>query len=73
MENLDLRIYELRKAKGFTQEELATRMGSGTNRSMICKWEKGVETPSLTSAKRLISALGCSLDFLVAWGETKHG
>nr|DAW36877.1 MAG TPA: helix-turn-helix domain protein [Caudoviricetes sp.] len=65
MENLGLRIYELRKAKGLTQEELAARMGGGTNRSMICKWERGVETPNLTSAKRLISALGCSLHFLV--------
>lgn len=65
MENLGLRIYELRKAKGLTQEELATQMGGGTNRSMICKWERGVSTPSLTSAKRLISVLGCSLHFLV--------
>lgn len=72
MEKIGLRIYELRKAKGFTQEELATRMGGGTNRSMICKWEKGVETPSLASAKRLISALGCSLHFLVTGTHYKE-
>lgn len=41
-------------------------MGGRTNRSMVCKWEKGVEMPSLASAKRLSDALDCSLDFLVA-------
>lgn len=65
MENLGLRIYELRKAKGPTQKELAAQMGGRTNRSMVCKWEKGVEMPSLAGAKRLTGALGCSLDFLV--------
>lgn len=65
MENISLRIYELRKTKGMTQEELAAQMGGRTNKSMICKWEKGVDMPSLASAKRLSDALGCSLDFLV--------
>lgn len=65
LKNIGLRIYELRKAKGLTQKELAAQMGGRTNRSMVCKWEKGVEMPSLASAKRLTGALGCSLDFLV--------
>ncbi len=66
MENISLRIYKLRKTKGMTQEELAAQMGGGTNKSMICKWEKGISLPSLVSAKRLSDALDCSLDFLVA-------
>ena len=72
MENLGLRIYELRKAKGLTQEELATRMGGGTNKSMICKWERGISMPSLTNAKRLADALGCSLHFLVTGTHYKE-
>lgn len=71
MENIGLRIYELRKAKGLTQEELAIRMGGGTNKSMVSKWENGISLPGLAGAKRLSDALTCSLDFLIT-GTDKH-
>ena len=72
MENLGLRIYQLRKAKGYTQEELASRMGGGTSKSMICKWENGVSMPSVASARLLVDALGCSLHFLVTGTHYKE-
>lgn len=39
-EELGQRIQQLRKAKGFSQEELADRVG--VSRQAVSKWESGV-------------------------------
>jgi len=38
--NLSIKIYELRKAKGMSQEKLAELVG--VSRQSISKWESGV-------------------------------
>ena len=39
------RLYELRKQKGFSQEELANRLN--VSRQTISKWEVGESTPDM--------------------------
>ncbi len=60
---LGRRVYELREAKGWTQEVLA--LESGLNRETIGTTERGAHEPSLFTAICLADALGCSLDYLV--------
>lgn len=55
-EELGQRIQQLRKAKGFSQEELADRVG--VSRQAVSKWESGQTAPDL---ERLL-ALGAQLD-----------
>ena len=56
-------IYELRKAKGVTQEELAYVIG--TSRQIVSRWESGVNVPSLAFAERLAAYFGVSIDELM--------
>lgn len=53
-------IYELRKAKGITQEELAHVLG--TSRQIVSRWESGVNVPSLAFAEKLAAYFGVSID-----------
>lgn len=55
-EELGRRVQQLRKAKGFSQEELADRVG--VSRQAVSKWESGQTAPDL---ERLL-ALGAQLD-----------
>ena len=48
-----------RAVKGFTQKELAK--ASGINQSDISKIEKGIANPTVTTLKRIASALGMKL------------
>ncbi len=57
------RITELRKAKGFSQEELAEKVGVA--RQTISKWELGETSPDLKQAKELSKIFNVSLDELV--------
>ena len=58
-----------RIAQNFTQGELAKR--TGIKQPTLSSIESGRRNPSLTIAARLASALGCTLDELVA--ETEEG
>ena len=53
--NLSVRIRELRKKAGLTQEELAEYVDVHLN--TISRWETGVDTPKTLKLKRLAEAL----------------
>ena len=58
------RILMLRKQKGWSQPELARRVG--TSGPIIGRYERGEMTPSIEVAKKLADAFGVTLDYLVA-------
>ena len=65
----DLRIKEIRKEKGLTQNELAKVMKVG--QTTVCQWESGVRSPRAKQLPELARALGCTLDEL--YGEVILG
>ena len=58
-ERLAARVRELRAARGFSLDELATR--SGVSRSMISLIERGESSPTAVVLDRLASGLGVML------------
>lgn len=58
------RLYELRKQKGLSQEELANRVN--VSRQTISKWEVGDSTPDMEKLIALSDLFGISLDELVS-------
>ncbi len=56
------KIMDLRKKNGFSQEELAEKIGVA--RQTISKWELGETSPDLKQAKELSSIFNVSLDEL---------
>lgn len=58
-----LRIRDLRKEKRMTQATLAE--AAGVNRITIAKYETGRINPTLESAHKIASALGCTVDDLL--------
>lgn len=57
------RLYELRKQKGFSQEELANRLD--VTRQTVSKWELGDSTPDMDKLIALGELFEISLDELV--------
>ena len=57
------RLAELRKEKGYSQEDLAGKLG--VSRQAISKWERGEATPDSDNLLALSSLYGVSLDELV--------
>lgn len=57
------RLYELRKQKGMSQEELAGRLD--VTRQTVSKWEVGDSTPDMEKLIALGELFGISLDELV--------
>ena len=57
------KLYELRKQKGFSQEELANRLN--VSRQTISKWEVGDSTPDMEKLVAISDLFGISLDELV--------
>ena len=57
-------IFELRKEKKMTQQELADKIGV-TDRA-ISKWENGRGMPDLSLMKPLCDALGITLNELIS-------
>ncbi len=66
MDKIALIITNLRKEKGWSQSELATK--SGVSREMIGKYERGRAVPSVDAAKKIADAFQVSLDYLVGEG-----
>lgn len=56
------RLTELRKQKGFSQEELAKKVKIHPN--IIGRYERGETTPALDVSFKLADTLGVSLDYL---------
>lgn len=60
-------IADLRKAKDWSQTELAAN--SGVSREMIGKYERGDAAPSIDAAKKIADAFEVSLDYLTGEGQ----
>ena len=57
------RLYQLRRSRGMSQEQLAERIG--VSRQTISKWEGGLSTPDLEKLIALADCFQISLDSLV--------
>ena len=57
------RLYELRRSKGISQEELANVVG--VSRQAVQKWESGVSRPDMDNLLSLSSYFHVSLDYLI--------
>ena len=60
---LGLQIVALRQGRGWSQTELAKRLG--VDRCRLGKWERGLSAPSLEDLTALAALLGVTLDELV--------
>lgn len=61
---IGLNIKQLRKEKGITQGELAEKSNLGLN--IISKLERDTTDPKLSTLYKLMNALDCSADELIA-------
>lgn len=57
------KLYDLRKKKGLSQEELASRLN--VSRQTVSKWEVGESAPDMENLVALSELFGISLDELV--------
>ena len=57
------KLYELRKQKGFSQEELASRLN--VSRQTVSKWERGESSPDMEKLVAMSDLFGITLDELV--------
>jgi transcriptional regulator with XRE-family HTH domain len=53
-------LKRLRKAKGFTQEEMAKRLDIA--QSTYCQFETNAKSPNIYLAQEIAKILGCTLD-----------
>jgi transcriptional regulator with XRE-family HTH domain len=60
---LAARMVELRKKRGWSQEELADQ--SGLHRTYISGVERSVRNPSISNVAKIAAALGCAIGALV--------
>ncbi|PRR82107.1 helix-turn-helix domain-containing protein [Clostridium vincentii] len=67
--NFSERLRKLRKEKGFSQEELAGRLG--ISRQAVSKWESGQSNPDTNNLIMLSEVYGISLDFLLKENDEK--
>jgi transcriptional regulator with XRE-family HTH domain len=64
------RIRAARESRGWTQMELAIRVGKTP--AMISQYELGQDTPGIQNAREFCTVFGWSLDYLYN-GETNDG
>lgn len=65
---LSERIYQFRRKSGFSQEQLAEKIG--VSRQAISKWESGTSTLELEKLLALSECFGVTLDELVREGAS---
>ena len=74
-EKIGMKIKELRKANGMTQDELAKllreKYGLKTTRPMVGKWEIGYQTPEMYTIKCIADVLGVTIDYLTSSTQKK--
>lgn len=63
------RIAELRNEKGYTQKELADRIG--TDRSMVAAWESGTRMPDVDSWVKLALEFEVSCDYICGTSRSR--
>lgn len=56
VEVLSTRLRAMRRARGWSQEDLADRAGGGIDQSQISQWEGGRKRPSMESVAKLARA-----------------
>lgn len=69
LENIGKRIAESRRSVGFTQEELANRLG--VTPQALSKWEKGASSPDLVMLSSVCQILDVSADYLIGKNKKK--
>lgn len=57
------RLEQLRKAKNYTQAQLAKQIG--VTQKDISRWENGLFSPNAQNLKKLAEALNCSVDEII--------
>ncbi|HAW12498.1 MAG TPA: transcriptional regulator, partial [Erysipelotrichaceae bacterium] len=67
--NLSERITEQRRIKGWSQEELAYRLG--VSRQAVSKWESSQSTPDLERIIQMSELFGVTTDWLLK-GEIRE-
>ena len=67
MNKTSIIISNLRKEKGWSQTDLASK--SGVSREMIGKYERNKAIPSIDAAKKIADAFEVSLDYLTGEGQ----
>ena len=62
-----MNIRQARKARGWTQEQLASAIG--TTQQTINRWESGQTEPKVSDLRKISNALGITLSFLLGLDE----
>lgn len=62
------KVLELRKAMGFSQQELAERMGESSAK-VISNWEKNLNKPDVEKVSRLCTELRCPASYFIDDGQ----
>ena len=57
------KIVQLRKQRGWSQEELASQLG--ISRQSVSKWESGASIPDLDKIIKMSSLFGVTTDYLL--------
>lgn len=64
-----LMLKEIRKSKGLSQEDMASKLGMSLSTHRT--WEQGVSRISLENAFRICDILGCSPNDLCGWDNNE--
>jgi len=67
MLNIGSKIIELRKAKNWSQEDLAKEIGS--SRVMIGKYERNDNAPSIEVLLKMAKAFDVTVDYIIGEGQ----
>lgn len=67
--SVGMRIAELRNEKGYTQKELAEKVG--TDRSMVAAWESGMRMPDVDSWIKLALEFEVSCDYICGTSKSR--
>lgn len=70
MNNLSERLFELRKKKNFSQEDVADKLG--VSRQTVSKWETGLSTPEFDKIEPLSKLYGITVDELVTGNKVEN-
>ena len=68
MENLGIKLKELRKERGMTCQDMATAIGLTKN--AITNYELGIREPSLAILKSICDLFDVSADYLIGRSES---
>lgn len=66
-----MRIRELRKQLGLSQEELSALVG--VKQASVSLWESGDAEPSMKNLRKLMKIFNCTSDELLGTGEPQKG